>query len=93
VLWSLWRHSNSLTLGKYGSIERVIIEGVQWEATKNGFIKINWDATVDKGRRKMGIGVVVRDGKGEVFVTLVAPKDYIVKTDIAEVAAALRAIC
>jgi hypothetical protein len=93
VLGSLWRHSNSLTLGKYGSIERVIIEGVRWEATKNGFVKINWDAAMNKGRRKMGIGVVVRDDKGEVFVTLVAPKDYIVKTNIAEVAAALMAIC
>ena len=46
---------------------------------------------MDKGRRKMDIGVVVRDGKG-VLLPLVAPKDYIIKPDIAEVAAALWAI-
>jgi hypothetical protein len=40
----------------------------------------------------MGISVVVRYCKGEVLATLVAPKDYIVEPDIAEAAAALRAI-
>jgi hypothetical protein len=28
----------------------------------------------------MGTGVVVRDGKGEVLATLVAPKDYMVSS-------------
>ena len=40
----------------------------------------------------MGIGMVVWDGTGEVMVTLLAPKEYIVEADIAKVAAALRAI-
>jgi urease alpha subunit len=45
----------------------------------DSFIKINWDTTVDKNSRKMGIGVVIRDGMGEVMVTLLAPKEYTVE--------------
>ena len=36
--------------------------------------------------------MVVKDGKGEVLATLVAPKDYIVELDVAEVTTALRVI-
>jgi hypothetical protein len=41
-------------------MERVITYDVRWETPKNRFVKINWDVAVDKSRRKMGIGVVVR---------------------------------
>ena len=47
---------------------------------------------MDKHRRKMGIGVIVRDSMGKVLATLSAPKDYIIELDIAEVVVTLRAI-
>lgn len=40
----------------------------------------------------MGVGVIIRDSKGEVLATLVAPKAYILTLDIAEALAALKAV-
>jgi hypothetical protein len=56
----------------------------------NGFVKINWDAAVNKTKKKMGIGVIIRDCKGDVRATLAEPKDYIIAPDVAEAMAALR---
>jgi hypothetical protein len=61
-----------------------------WKALLNGFVKINWDAAVNKTKKKMGIGVIIRDCKGDVRATLAEPKDYIIAPDVAEAMAALR---
>lgn len=55
------------------------------------FVQVNWDAAVDKYRRKIGISVIVRDMMGEVLAILLVPKDYIIESDIAEDVVALRA--
>ena len=34
---------------------------VKWTKPPEGFVKINWDASVNKHHKKMGAGVVVRD--------------------------------
>jgi hypothetical protein len=34
------------------------------------FVKINWDAHMDKNLMKMGIGVIIRDYMGEVMAIL-----------------------
>ncbi|XP_059436480.1 uncharacterized protein LOC132169465 [Corylus avellana] len=75
-----------------GVIERDNTKVLHWKAPKDDFVKVNWDAAVDKHKRKMGIGVIVRDSMGEVLTTLSAPKDYINEPDIAEVMAALRIV-
>jgi hypothetical protein len=36
----------------------------------DGVIKINWGATLDKLDKKMGVGVMTRNGEGFVFATL-----------------------
>lgn len=45
---------------------------------------VNWDASVDKKNRRMGIGVIVCDCKGEVLATLSAPKEGIIDLVIAQ---------
>jgi hypothetical protein len=47
---------------------------------------------VDKNSRKMGVGIIFKDSIGEVLVTLLASKEYIIEHDIAEAMAALRAV-
>ena len=54
------------------------------------FVKVNWDTVVDKYKRKMGIGVIVRDSMGDLLATLSSLKDYITEQDIVEIMAALR---
>jgi hypothetical protein len=46
------------------------------ENLKMGFMKINWDASIDKSKNKMGIGVVVRDFTGKMLVTFCETKPY-----------------
>ncbi|XP_059446463.1 uncharacterized protein LOC132178010 [Corylus avellana] len=75
-----------------GVIKRDNTKVFCWEAPKDDFVKVNWDAAVDKHRRKMGIGVIIRDSMGEVLTTLSAPKDYIIEPDIAEALVVLRAV-
>ncbi|GLT55374.1 hypothetical protein SLA2020_285030 [Shorea laevis] len=43
-----------------------------WQAPPAGYVKLNWDAAVDEGNRRMGIGVIARDHTGEVVVTVSA---------------------
>jgi hypothetical protein len=38
-----------------------------WKAPPWGVFKINWDAAIDKSSKMMGVGVIVRDGEGEVI--------------------------
>ncbi|XP_018812812.2 uncharacterized protein LOC108985100 [Juglans regia] len=66
---------------------------VRWEAPKEGFVKVNWDAAFKANQRKMGAGVVVRDEEGNVQVSLCLPKDCIQSTVIAEATALWRALC
>jgi hypothetical protein len=56
------------------------------------FVKVNWDAAVDKNKRNMGVGDIIRDRMGEVLTTLSTPKDYIIDPNLAEAMSALRAV-
>jgi hypothetical protein len=40
--------------------------------SKIGFVKVNWDGTVDKDNGRISIGVIVRDHEGEVLTMLIA---------------------
>lgn len=53
------------------------------------FVKINWDAAVDKNKKKMSIDIIIRDNKGEVMATLSEPNDHIIIPDIAKATIAL----
>jgi hypothetical protein len=52
----------------------------------NGFA-----ASVNKHKMKMSIGVIVRNGIGEVLTTLSSSRDHIIEPDVADVIATLRA--
>ena len=57
---------------------------LKWEAPNNNFVKVNWDFAVDINRMKIGIGMIVRDGMGELLATPSLPRDYITKPNIVE---------
>jgi hypothetical protein len=44
----------------------------------DGFVKVNWEAAVENTKKKMSIGVIIRDSKGEVLATLYEPNDHII---------------
>ena len=62
---------------KDGMAERVTTKDLRWEAPKEHFVKVNWDASIDKNSRKMGVGIIFKDSMGDVLATLLTPKDFI----------------
>lgn len=46
-----------------------------------GFVKVNWNAVVNKNKGKMVIGVIM---VGEVLVALIAPRQHIIYPTVAE---------
>lgn len=62
------------------------------ESPLNGFVKVNWDTAVNKSKKKIGIGVIIRDCKSHVRATLADTKDHIIAPDVVEAMAALRTV-
>ena len=63
-----------------------------WQAPSWGFVKVNWDTTIDTHSWKMSIRVIIRDPMGEVLATLQSSKQNILDPIVAESFVALRAI-
>lgn len=55
------------------------------------FFKVNWDAALDKGNSKLGIGVVIRDSAGSIIASLFSFIPLTPDPLLGEVVAALRA--
>jgi hypothetical protein len=51
---------------------------VNWSKPPDGFLKINWDASVNKQQKKMGAGVVVRDSAEGVLAMQCLTKGSII---------------
>ncbi|KAG6678120.1 hypothetical protein I3842_14G064300 [Carya illinoinensis] len=47
----------------------------KWTAPPPNFFKVNWDAAIDKGNSKLGIGVVIRDSDGSIVTSLCSSMD------------------
>lgn len=63
----------------------------KWQKPLEGVFKLNWDASNDLARKRMGLGVAVRDHEGKLIAALCATKDYIIYPATAEAIAARKA--
>jgi hypothetical protein len=57
-----------------------------------GFVKLNWDASVDWKGKKMGIALIVRDHAGGVVVMACETKEFVHDPAVAEALAAKRGV-
>lgn len=64
----------------------------KWQRPLEGFIKINWDAAIDKANHQMGVGVLARDAEGVVVASLCATIPSISDPVVAETMALWRAV-
>ncbi|XP_042944727.1 uncharacterized protein LOC122278613 [Carya illinoinensis] len=62
-----------------------------WSAPPPNVFKSNWDAAIDKGKSKLGIGVAVRDLEGQIVATLCSSLDLDLDPLLDEAVAARRA--
>jgi len=64
----------------------------RWTKPPIGWLKTNWDAAIDVERKKMGLGVVVRDARGEVQVAMAQVIPYLIDSIVAESMATWRPV-
>ncbi|XP_042942660.1 uncharacterized protein LOC122276827 [Carya illinoinensis] len=64
----------------------------RWEAPAEDQVKVNWDAAVKLTEGGMGIGVVMRDEKRDVLVSLCSQKKYVRDPLVVEMQALWRAM-
>jgi len=62
----------------------------RWNKPPLGFIKFNWDASVDHSGKRIGVEVIARDDKGEFCATLTSSMPFICDPEVAEAMAAWR---
>ena len=64
----------------------------KWKTRPRGTMKLNWDAAIDRHKKLMGIGIVVRDFRGEVVATQCTTKAYVCDPVVAEALALWTAV-
>ncbi|XP_040987666.1 uncharacterized protein LOC121235384 [Juglans microcarpa x Juglans regia] len=63
----------------------------RWIAPPLDVFKVNWDAAIDKGNSRLGIGVMVRNSEGAVMASLCSSMDLFPNPLLGEAVAARRA--
>lgn len=67
-------------------------EGKVWKKPRDGLVKLNWDASIDKASKKMGLGGLIRNSRGEVVAAFSSSIPYVQDPDAAETIALWKAI-
>jgi len=75
-----------LVANQQKALENVAQETVcsQWTPLPPGWLKANWDAALDIGNNRMGVGIMVRDDAGSVKVAHAKSFPYINDPKVAE---------
>jgi hypothetical protein len=63
-----------------------------WRKPCLGWIKLNWDATIDVKQQKMVIGIIARDHAGAVLVAVSASRPHVTDPTIAKAIAAWKMV-
>ncbi|XP_042958184.1 uncharacterized protein LOC122293773 [Carya illinoinensis] len=58
--------------------------GMRWEKPEDGWVKVNWDASLNLKERRMGAGIIIRDEQGEALVAVCDQKANVVSPVVAE---------
>ncbi|KAF5445203.1 hypothetical protein F2P56_034270 [Juglans regia] len=65
---------------------------VRWKKPREGVTKINWDAALLKGSKRMGIGIVFRDQEGDILLSACIPQSSVMTATQAEATALWKAM-
>ncbi|XP_035550016.1 uncharacterized protein LOC118349461 [Juglans regia] len=84
ILYKIWARRNYRPLPQ--------INAVEWRPLADPFYKLNFDDAFDYEKRLMGIGIVVRNSRGEVLAVVSAPKSHVCSAFSTECYALLRSI-
>lgn len=62
---------------RMGSSKSTAPVTMKWSKPSPGWIKLNWDAAIDTGKQKMGIGIIARDHTGTVLVAVCSSRPHV----------------
>ena len=65
---------------------------VKWQKPLEGFLKINWDASLDVSRKRMGMRIAIRDHRGMLLVASCATREFITDPATAKALSAWQAV-
>lgn len=65
---------------------------VYWNPSPLGFLKVNWDASLNIDKGRMGVGIIVRDSLGRIVATSSFSVPVHVDMVVTEAMAALQAV-
>jgi hypothetical protein len=65
---------------------------IKWQPPSQGLIKVNWDASINKNKGWIGMGMIARDSNGACLGAKSVTKELITDSATAEMMAALSAI-
>lgn len=65
----------------------------KWRAPSQGWYKANWDVAIDKSHGQVGIGVVIREEKGQVIAAMSKTRMSLLEPTTGEAYAAYHAAC
>lgn len=74
-----------------GHLPRTLHENNTWQKPVEGFLKLNWDASLDGAHRRMGIGIAIRKSEGILVSSMSAVKENVTDLGTAEALAAWQA--
>ncbi|XP_040987788.1 uncharacterized protein LOC121235507 [Juglans microcarpa x Juglans regia] len=66
----LWKLANNILLTKQNLYQRKIVKnaiGRGWKKPEGQLLKVNFDAAIKESTKKLGLGVIIRDCRGEVY--------------------------
>lgn len=73
-------------------IARKNLISVTWNKPPVGFLKINWDASVDVSQKRMGMGIAIWDHDGVLLAAFCATRDFTTEPATAEALTAWQAV-
>jgi len=63
-------------------------DGKVWTKPLEGYVKLNWDGSIDKSTKRIGLGGLARKSRGWVVTTFSSSIPYVQDPDMADVVAA-----
>jgi hypothetical protein len=77
-----YRSTNSMIVASLSRPRVPIL--TRWSKPPVGFVKLNWDAAVDRSKKMVGLGIIARDSRGIVVASMCSFHPYVSDSTVAE---------
>ena len=79
--------------GPQGEKKEILDRVNKWLAPSQGWYRANWDVAIDNSKARVGMGVILRDERGQVLVAMSKTRNGTLEPSAGEAFAASSAVC